>query len=214
MIRARMKVPKKPTPASGIRCLYSRELADLADPTAGRILFHDAGFEPDLTGAGITLGPEQMCVIGYGRYCNAAYELGVEADVTIPASIKPLAVTFEHSGHNQMSAELTPPPDGDVRIVMTQSQEGIAHRTSGGHATDTPPVSEFLRITAQQASADLPVRMEHNRRIWSGLSWVVGEISRQHIMPDKPLQIVCSSAETRVLDLTAAAYSVEYARSS
>jgi hypothetical protein len=189
-------------------------LADLAGPGDGRILFRDAGFDPKLTGAAVTLGPEQMCVIGYGRHCDAAQELGVQEDVTIPASIQSLSVTFERSGHNEIRADVTPSPDGDVRIVMTQSQDGIAFRTSGGHAAGTPPVSEFLRIVARQAGADVPVRAQHDRRIWSGLSWVVGEISRQRITPDKPLRIVCSSAETRALDLTATVYRVEYARGS
>ncbi len=186
-------------------------LVGAARMAGGRILFRDAGYQPELTGEAVRLGPEQMCVVGYGRYRDPVYELGVQEDVTIPVSIGPVPATFERCGHNQVCATLTPPPDGDIRIAMTQSKDGVAYRSTGGHAPGARPLSEFLRIVAQQAGVDLPVRVQHDRAIWSGLSWVVGEISRQHIAPNQPIRIVCSSAETQALELAAAAYRVEYA---
>jgi len=186
-------------------------LVRAAGTDGGRTLFRDAGYEPGLTNEAVTLGAEQMCVIGYGLYRDRAYELGVQEDVTIPVSIEPVPVTFERCGHNQICAALMPPPAGDVRIIMTQSENGVAHRSTGAQVPGRRPLSELLRIAAQQAGANVPVRVQHDKVIWSGLSWVVGEVSRQHIAPNQPLRIVCSSAERRVLELAAAAYRVEYA---
>jgi hypothetical protein len=177
----------------------------------GRILFRDAGYEPELTGDSVTLGPEQMCVAGYGIYDDGANELGVQEDVVIPAAIQSLPAKFEGCGHNQVAATITPPPDGDIRIIMTQSENGIAYRSTGGSSPGGRPLSEILRIVAQQAGKKLPVRVQHDRAIWSGLSWVVGEISRQNVASGQPLQITCSSAETRALELATTAYSVRYA---
>jgi hypothetical protein len=182
-----------------------------AGTDGGRILFRDAGYEPELTGDAVTLGAEQMCVVGYGLYRDLACELGVQEDVTIPVRIEPVPATFEPCGRNETRATLMPPPDGDVRIVMTQSENGIAYRSTSGQVADGRSLSEFLRIAVQQAGANVPVRVEHDRAIWSGLSWAVGEVRRQHIVPNEPLRIVCSSAETRALDLAAAVYRVEYA---
>jgi len=177
-----------------------------------RILFADAGYKPELAGGSVTLGPEQICVVGSGVYADAAHDMGLEEDVTIPERIDPLPAAFEPGGHNRISATVTPPPDGDLRIAMSQSDDGIAYRSTGGSPFDGRPASEILRIEARQSSAEVPVRVQHDKVVWSGLSWAVGEISRSRIARNQPLEIVCRSAEARPLELSASVYSVRYAR--
>src|SRR5438552_2287697 len=51
---------------------------------AGRVQFRDAGFGPKLSGDSLTVGSEQLAVVGYGEYAEAKFDLGVQEDVLIP----------------------------------------------------------------------------------------------------------------------------------
>jgi hypothetical protein len=190
----------------------SRALGRQAAPRDLRILFADAGSQPELAGDSVKLGPEQMCVLGSGAYADPAYDLGVEEDIIIPEHADPIPAAFKPSGHNRISATIVPPSDDDLRIVMTQRERGIAYRSSSGGPTAGRAASELLRIEARQSMAEVPVHVQHDKVIWSGLSWVVGEITSSHVARDQPLEIVCCSAETRPLDLAAAVYRVRYTR--
>lgn len=177
-----------------------------------RVLFADAGYQPELAGDSITLGPEQICVVGSGVYADAAYDLGREEGVTVPERIDPFPAAFVPGGHNQISATVTPPPDGDLRIAMSQSDQGIGYRSTGGSPFEARPASEILRIEARQSGAEVPVRVQHDKNIWSGLSWAVGEIGGSRIARTEPLEIVCRSTEARPLELSASVYRVRYAQ--
>jgi hypothetical protein len=173
---------------------------------AGRVLFRDAGFTPTLRAGSVTLGPEQLAVVGFGAYADPRYDLGVEEDVRIPQRIVALPTAFAETAHNTVSATLLPPFGGDLRIVLTQSENGVAVRSSG-----TPTQSSFgqlLRITARQAEKPLAVTINYDKVIWSGLSWAVGEIHAGGIQIGEPLQIACSSAEARKLTLTVTVYEI------
>ena len=183
-----------------------------AAPPEWRLLFTDTGYQPELIDRSVTLGPEQMCVVGSGVYADDACELGLEEDVTIPVDIDPWPAPFAPRGHNWIGAMINPPPDGDLRIVMTQSQNAIAYRSTGGSPLEARPASEILCIEARQSGVDVPVHVQHDKVIWSGLSWAVGEISRSQLTGNQPLEIVCRSAETRPLELSASVYTVRYAR--
>lgn len=176
----------------------------------GRILFTDAGHRPELADGRITLGPEQMCVVGVGVYEDEACELGVEEDVTIPGSIEPLSLAFDPCGPNKIHATVSPPRESDLRVVMTQRRGGIAHRSKGEDQTEGRPLSELLRIRVRQSGKDIPVRVQHDKAIWSGLSWAAAEIDHSSIAAKQPLEMVCSSAEAQPLELHAHAYAVRY----
>jgi hypothetical protein len=177
----------------------------------GRVLFRDAGYQPELSGDSVKLGPEQMCVVGCGVYSDGAYDLGVEEDIVVPAAIEPLAAVFETCGHNEIGVTITPPRGADVRIVMRQSDNGVAYRSAGASSPPGRYASEVLRISAQQAGAEIPVRIQNDKIIWSGLSWVVGEIKQERVKPGTPVRIVCSSTEDKKLELGGSVYKVVYA---
>src|SRR5262249_39293908 len=48
---------------------------------AGRLQFRDAGFDPQLSQNELTLGPEQLAVVGFGEYARPEHDLGVQEDV-------------------------------------------------------------------------------------------------------------------------------------
>ena len=106
-----------------------------------RMLFRDAGFVPVLTGNKIKLGPGQLAVVGLARYANREYDLGIQEDVRIPIRIQPLAAKFISDGKNAISAELSAPERGDLRIVMQQ-------RESDGHQEETSAGCAYLEARA------------------------------------------------------------------
>lgn len=163
-----------------------------------RILFRDAGFEPVLEGDAIRLGPEQLALVGAGQYADAAYSLGVQADVVIPRRIAPVGVNFsfdETTG--ALATEVMPPVSGDLRVILQQRDpEGLAMRTSGGAPPDGTKMGHILVIRASQGGKPLPVEVRYDRAIWSGLSWAAGEVRHGAMAPGQPIEIRLSSAET------------------
>jgi len=174
---------------------------------AERILFRDAGFEPSLAGDAIRLGPGQLALVGIGHYASAANDLGVAADVRIPRRIEPWeAVLGAGAPPAIVSGTIVPPENGDLRIVVQQRDtKGLPLRSVSENG-----MGEFLTITATQDGALLPVEVEYDKVLWSGLSWAVGEIRHDRIAPGRPIHLRVTSAETDPLRLDVRIYRVEY----
>ncbi|HTZ76720.1 MAG TPA: hypothetical protein VMC10_02370 [Stellaceae bacterium] len=164
----------------------------------GRVLFRDAGFEPVLDGDSIRLGPEQMALVGAGRYDNPDYGLGVQSDVVIPRRIAPIGVNFSFDeAAGALTTTVAPPVSGDLRVILQQRDpEGMAMRTSGGAPPEGTRMGRILVIKASQGGKPLPVELRYDRAIWSGLSWAVGEIRHGAMEPEAPIEIRLSTAET------------------
>ena len=183
----------------------------------GRVQFRDSGFEPVLAGPSsasevgrVTLGPEQLAVVGYGEYAKAKYDLGVQQDVTIPTGALPLRAEFRSEQTNVVSGEVPVPTNGNLRIVMKQSVKGVPLRTSRGAPPNGTSLGRLFLIQVTQAGRALPVQINYDKAIWSGLSWAVGEVRHADLSPGAPLTIRCESKETRPVDLKVALYSVMY----
>ena len=181
-----------------------------APPSDGRMLFHDAGYRPGLADNCLTLGPEQMAVVGTGKFAAGEYDLGVQEDVVIPASIETLDAAFEPAGHNRIAATLPAPAGSDLRVIMTQAHNGIAQRTTGGAPPDGHTLGTLLRIDVEQEGT-LPVTIQYDKAIWSGLSWAAGEVRATQMQAGVPIRVVCTSAEEKPLDLSGTLYRVRYA---
>src|SRR5260370_23208413 len=95
---------------------------------AGRVQFRDAGFAPKLSGDDLTLGPEQLAVVGYGEYAGAKYDLGVQEDLVIPRRIRQLEAQFLRDGTNAVVASLALPKGDAMRIVFQHSADGAPVR--------------------------------------------------------------------------------------
>lgn len=174
----------------------------------GAVIFRDAGFMPQVTATTVTLGPEQMVVIGVGRY--AGMDWGGEADVTIPAHIAPLPVEFVPHGTQMLHATLTALPQrGRLRVVMQQfDAHGRVVRTSGGAPPAGVTLAQLLRIEARQGEQALPVTITYDKAIWSGLSWAVGEIDLASLAPAAPLDITLTTTDPSVHMLQGRLYHV------
>jgi hypothetical protein len=178
--------------------------------SGGRILFRDAGFVPVLSGDRITLGPGQMVVVGFGKFAGANYDLGIQEDVRIPRSIVAVPATFKGEG-NAIRSEVTAPAKDDLRIVMQQqsAKDGSIVRSWKGGPPNGTNMGKVFVIKAWQGGKSLPVEIDYDKVIWSGLSWAVGEIRHTTLKPGEPVEVECSSTEEGVR-LEGKVYGVEY----
>jgi hypothetical protein len=180
-------------------------------PGRGRVIFRDAGFVPRLSGNGITLGPGQMAAVGSGRYAAAEYDLGIQEDVIIPRTIEALSAKFQAAGQNIIEASVAPPERGDLRIIFQQrGEDGNILRSWPGGPPNGTFMGKVLTISAEQGGKSLPVEINYDKQIWSGLSWGAGEIKRRDFSTGGPIVIRCSSAEKSPVRLEGLVYAVEY----
>jgi hypothetical protein len=175
--------------------------------SAERLLFTDSGFQPVLRGNSVQLGPGQMALVGYGKYASPDYDLGIQTDVVIPRSIKPVAATFAPAGKDTIQATVAAPLHGDLRIVMQQ------HSLNDGsimRSRNSTKMGKFFVLSATQDGKPIPVQINYDKAIWSGLSWAVGEIRQRNLRPGEPVSIQCSSGEQAPVRLAGTVYDVEY----
>ena len=178
---------------------------------AGRLLFRDAGFVPVLTGSTIKLGPGQMSAVGFGRYADAKYDLGMQKDVQVPLSIAPLSTDFHTVANNTIEATIIPPATGDLRIILQQrGKDGHALRSWPGGPPNGTTVGKVLVLRATQNGGDVPIDINYDKMIWSGLSWAVGEIRQSSFQPGKAMTIRCSSGEKDPAELQGTLFVVKY----
>jgi hypothetical protein len=201
-------------PAQAVKEIELPLLSRVQEPLhAGRVIFRDAGFVPILHGTRITMGPGQMAAVGFGRYATQEYELGVQEDVVIPRSIKPLPASFstKDGDANTITATVIAPAKGDLRIIFQQRGKdgGIMRSWPGGPPTGTS-VGKVLTIYAEQEGKAVPVEINYDKQIWSGLSWGAGEIKHKNFSSGQPIIVRCSSAEKNPVRLEGMLYEVEY----
>ncbi|MGA8538186.1 MAG: hypothetical protein WB566_01730 [Terriglobales bacterium] len=178
----------------------------------GRVIFRDAGFQPALAGDKIKLGPGQMAVVGYGKYARPEYDLGIQDDVVIPRSIEPVSAIFAPRGKNAIQATISAPKNGDLRIVMQQrsAKDGTIMRSWKGGPPNGTNMGKVFTLTASQDGKPIPIEINYDKVIWSGLSWAVGEIRHGTLNPAVPVTIECSSSEEGPVQLEGRLYQVDY----
>lgn len=185
--------------------LLARDQAALG---RGRILFRDAGFQPVLAGNSIELGPGQMAMVGYGKYASPAFDFGVQQDVVIPRSIRPVAADFHSTGKGTIEATIEAPAAGNLRLVMqTYSADGSLYRAWPPEATS---MGKIFLLRAEQDGKDVPIRINYDRVIWAGLSWAVGEIPATELRAGRPVKLTFQSTEKDPVNLEGKVYLVRY----
>jgi len=199
-------------PAQSVEEIEMPLLSRIGRPSGrGHILFRDAGFPPELGANKIKLGPGQMAAVGFGRFADEKYDLGIQEDVHIPLTITPVAAQFQARGNNTIEATLVAPARGDLRIILEQrGQDGHALRSWPGGPPNGTPVGRILVLGASQDGKQIPVEIQYDKIIWSGLSWAVGEIRHRDLEPGQPVTVRCSSAEKNPVTLRGRVFAVIY----
>jgi hypothetical protein len=178
---------------------------------SGRLLFTDAGFQPVLANDAITLGPEQMAVVGYDRYAGAEFALGVQTDIVIPAGIAPLPLSDVTAQPNATTATVRAPARGGLRLVVRQfSENGEPLRSRGGKTPPRISLEKILRLEVRRGAETPPVHVNYDRSIWSGLSWAVGEVPAGAIRAGETLTVRCTSDEPLPTQLKMEVYHVQH----
>jgi hypothetical protein len=177
----------------------------------GKIIFRDAGFIPVLRGNRITLGPGQLAAIGFGRYASNEYDLGIQEDVQIPRSIARLEAKFFSTTPNTIETSVAAPAKGDLRILFQQhGKAGEIMRSWPGGPPEGTSVGKVLKIYAEQDGKALPIEMNYDKLVWSGLSWGAGEIKHKDFQSGRPITIRCTSLEKDSVGLAGQLSEVEY----
>lgn len=177
----------------------------------GRVQFRDAGFIPTLEGNRLTLGPGQMALVGYGSYASTKYDFGIQQDVVIPRSIAPFAAEFHSAGKGSIETTLEPPAKGVLRVIVRQATpDGVIRRTWAGGPPSGENMSKVFAFLATQEGRPVPVRIDYDKIVWSGMSWAVGEIDAKNVASGKPLIIQFHSSEKDAVQLEGAVYQVLY----
>ncbi len=185
---------------------------------AGQFLYRDAGYQPMLRGKEVTLGPEQLLVLGFGSYAAydnnktaLRYNLGIDKTISIPAHIYPLDATSSDTGNNEITIQLIPPPKKNIRIIFQQfDSAGQIFRDWGESPPNGKSMSEILTVNVKQKNRNIPLKMEYDKQIWSGLSWGAVELNGADLLSGQELVIVCASLVQKKLLLKARIYAVEY----
>lgn len=156
------------------------------------LLFADSGFSPQIQADTIVLGPEQMAVVGLGRYAGAEYQLGEEPDVLIPSAIKPIGaetLTASANGAKGSFSASVPPGEG-IRITMQQcDSKGKPFRYWGGGLPDGRNMKDYYLITARQGKRSIPLKIQYDKVLWSGLSWATAEIDASELDHSRPVTL-------------------------
>ena len=79
----------------------------------------------------------------------------------------------------------------------------------GGPPSGTS-VGRVLKIVAEQDGKTLPIEINYDKQIWSGLSWGAGEVKHKDFISGRPITIRCSSGEKDLVRLKGQLYEVEY----
>lgn len=179
--------------------------------SGGRVQFRDAGFVPRLFGSKITLGPGQMAMVGYGAYAAPGFNFGIQEDVVIPASIQAVPADFHTTAPSTIEARIQPPTKGALRVIMRErTPDGYLRRTWAGGPPNGQNMAKVFTIEATQEGRVIPVHLDYDKIVWSGLSWALGEIKATDLNQNEPVLIRFHSGEKDPVKLEATAYQVMY----
>jgi hypothetical protein len=193
----------------------SQAFANVELPVSGfssyALLYADGGYSPLITGNKVTLGPEQLVVVGLDEYADEKYYLGIDQTVRIPYYIQNLDTVFKEVRHNAFIGRVNPVKGKDMRILFQQfGPDNFPRRSNGGSPPNGKKMDEILKITVTQDKKPIPHRVQYDKMIWSGLSWAAGEVDCSVIDPGLPVHIECCSTETEKLTLKVQVYAVSY----
>ncbi len=182
------------------------------DIATSKILYADGGYKPEMNGSNLTLGAEQLVVAGFGEFANDQYQFGVDETINIPVSINKIDAAFSSSGKNVIEGTVKTNGDKNVRIIFQQfDSNGLPYRSWPGAPPDGKKVSEVIKINVSQNGKEIPLLIEYDKMIWSGLSWGAAEIEKGSFEASMLLFIKCSTEEKDELKLIANVYEVSYA---
>jgi len=71
-------------------------------------------------------------------------------------------------------------------------------------------MGKILVLQAWQNGQPLPIQINYDKAIWSGLSWAVGEIRHSEMEAGQLVTLRCVSSEKNLVTLDGNIFTVEY----
>ncbi|MFZ0305622.1 MAG: hypothetical protein WAL75_23230, partial [Terracidiphilus sp.] len=94
--------------------------------------------------------------------------------------------------------------------IQEMTPDGHLRRTWAGEPPNGENMGKVFALSATQAGRPIPIDINYDKIIWSGLSWAVGEIDTRDVTPGIPLKIHFHSSEKDPITLKGTAYEIEY----
>jgi hypothetical protein len=169
-------------------------------------LFNDSGHKPNLSGNNLSIGPEQMVLIGFGKYASPEFHLGEETDVKIPEMLEELNVDFKKTDKNTLKTDFQINKAGTYRLVFRQfSPDGMPCRLTGGGYPDGTSLDQLQILKVEVNNVNIPLHYEYDKALWSGLSWSAAEfklpddlqnqtVTVSYSIPDEPEDLIITGS--------------------
>lgn len=181
------------------------EASEVEIPTdVDRRIFSDAGYTPQIAARSVRLGPGQLAVFASPR--SEAPDLALQEDVHIPAVLTRLPTTEKDRSDRKVRCTVHPDSPGTLRIVAEQFYEsGERVRTWPSVDPDAKTMADILKLAVWQGSAELTLNRQHDRAVWSGLSWVCAEVE---VAGGEAVVVEFVSVDTSVASVALSVYAV------
>jgi hypothetical protein len=162
-----------------------------------------------MNGNEVTLGPEQIALVGYGEYSDLKYDFGLEKDVVVPKNIEKLSVDFKKIEKNKYEATIDNfDTVSDIRIVCSFKGNDDKYYRVAEYKDVT--VGQLLKLTAKQNGNEVPVTINYDKKLWSGTSWASGEIVNKSFVKNAPLIVTYTLDDPNEIKFEGTLYKVRY----
>jgi hypothetical protein len=172
-----------------------------------KLLFADAGYVPEVSKTGIRLGPEQVAVLGFGSLATEKSIPGKpDAEFLVPKEIEELKVQWEEK-ERQRTGRFKAGKAGMYRFVFRQSRKnGTPLRISGGSRAGAKSLARLLQVEVLSDGRNIPLQINYDKIIWSGLSWAVAEAFLPAEMEGKEVEVRFTTEDPSAAILHGAVY--------
>ncbi|HEY9713627.1 MAG TPA: hypothetical protein V6C72_09160, partial [Chroococcales cyanobacterium] len=125
--------------------------------------------------------------------------------------IEPLPIDFHATGPGSAEASVDPPTHGVLRVILQEmTPDGHLRRTWAGGPPNGANMAKVFALSATQDGRDIPIKLDYDKIVWSGMSWALGEIDASDLTPGVPLIIRFHASEKDPITLKSTVYLVEY----
>jgi hypothetical protein len=124
----------------------------------------------------------------------------VDEDVLIPSSMTDLKARVIE-GTNTVSASVDVPGECNLRIILRQLADSKPLGTSRSAPPKRHHSCKHLATQGRPKRQAVPVLVNYDRAVWSGLSWAVGEVKQRDLTPEEPIVVQGASLEKGTVKL-------------
>lgn len=156
-----------------------------------KVLYQEENYPTKIHRNTIFLKPEQMLILGTGKYATKTYVLSENAKKTILGKSRRVFTKQSTKLCNQMFFDFTPKSSKKLKLIfLLKDSKDRPIRISGGSPPYGKYLSDILQLNVTQNKHPLNLQTNNHKQIWSGMSWVVGEIMQNSYSTHSPIKIL------------------------